>query len=164
MILIILGIILVVAAGFMNKEREEFIKLAKGVRIAGIAIALVGILTSCIKQIDAGQIGVQSLFGKISNNILYSGLNIINPLVEVREVDIKTQNYTMSGVNDEGELSGDDAIRVLTADGLEVVIDLTVLYRVTASEAPRLIRETGLDFRTIIGAEYYFTSKRKNLY
>jgi hypothetical protein len=42
MILIILGIILVVAAGFMNKEREEFIKLAKGVRIAGIAIALVG--------------------------------------------------------------------------------------------------------------------------
>ncbi len=89
----------------MNKEREEFIKLAKGVRIAGIAIALVGILTSCIKQIDAGQIGVQSLFGKISNNILYSGLNIINPLVEVREVDIKTQNYTMSGVNDEGEQS-----------------------------------------------------------
>jgi hypothetical protein len=32
-----------VAAGFMNKEREEFIKLAKGVRIAGIVIALVGV-------------------------------------------------------------------------------------------------------------------------
>lgn len=56
MILIILGIILFAAAGFMNKEREEFIKLAKGVRIAGIAIALVGVLTSCIKQIDAGKL------------------------------------------------------------------------------------------------------------
>jgi regulator of protease activity HflC (stomatin/prohibitin superfamily) len=121
-----------------------------------------GILTSCIKQIDAGQIGVQSLFGKISNNILYSGLNIINPLVEVREVDIKTQNYTMSGVNDEGELSGDDAIRVLTADGLEVVIDLTVLYRVTASEAPRLIRETGLDFRDKIVRPLTRTKIRDN--
>jgi len=162
MILIILGIILFVAAGFMNKEREEFIKLAKGVRIAGIAIALVGILTSCIKQIDAGQIGVQSLFGKISNNILYSGLNIINPLVEVKEVDIKTQNYTMSGVNDEGEKLGDDAIRVLTADGLEVVIDLTVLYRVTASEAPRLFRETGLDFRDKIVRPLTRTKIRDN--
>jgi regulator of protease activity HflC (stomatin/prohibitin superfamily) len=162
MILIILGIILLAAAGFMNKEREEFIKLAKGVRIAGIVIALIGLFSSCIKQIDAGQIGVQSLFGKISNNILYSGLNIVNPLVEVREVDIKTQNYTMSGVNDEGEQSGDDAIRVLTADGLEVVIDLTVLYRVTASEAPRLIRETGLDFRDKIVRPLTRTKIRDN--
>ena len=82
--------------------------------------------------------------------------------MEVREVDIKTQNYTMSGVNDEGELSGDDAIRVLTADGLEVVIDLTVLYRVTASEAPRLIRETGLDFRDKIVRPLTRTKIRDN--
>jgi hypothetical protein len=32
----------------------------------------------------------------------------------------------MSGIHDEGQRSGDDAIRVLTADGLEVTIDLTV--------------------------------------
>jgi regulator of protease activity HflC (stomatin/prohibitin superfamily) len=68
----------------------------------------------------------------------------------------------MSGVNDEGELSGDDAIRVLTADGLEVVIDLTVLYRVTASEAPRLIRETGLDFRDKIVRPLTRTKIRDN--
>jgi regulator of protease activity HflC (stomatin/prohibitin superfamily) len=52
----------------------------------------------------------------------------------------------MSGVNDEGLSSADDAIRVLTADGLEVTIDLTVLYRVTPSEAPRIVRETGLNY------------------
>ena len=32
----------------------------------------------------------------------------------------------MSGVNDEGEKAGDDAIKVLASDGLEVTIDLTV--------------------------------------
>jgi regulator of protease activity HflC (stomatin/prohibitin superfamily) len=52
----------------------------------------------------------------------------------------------MSGINDEGQKSGDDAIKVLTADGLEVTIDLTVLYRVLPSEAPRLIKETGSDY------------------
>ena len=58
----------------------------------------------------------------------------------------KTQNYTMSASNDEGQKQGDDAIRVLTADGLEVVIDLTVLYRVVATDAPKILREIGPDY------------------
>jgi regulator of protease activity HflC (stomatin/prohibitin superfamily) len=52
----------------------------------------------------------------------------------------------MSAVRDEGAKEGDDAIRVLSSDGLEVVIDLTVLYKVLPSEAPRIVRETGLDY------------------
>ncbi|HZH96701.1 MAG TPA: prohibitin family protein, partial [Flavisolibacter sp.] len=59
---------------------------------------------------------------------------------------VRTLNYTMSGINDEGTKTGDDAIRVLTADGLEVTIDLTVLYRVIPTDAPRLVRETGTDY------------------
>ena len=66
------------------------------------------------------------LFGNIQKDVLGSGLHFINPLLEIKKIDIKTQNYTMSGVNDEGDKSGDDAIRVLTSDGLEVTIDLTV--------------------------------------
>ena len=52
----------------------------------------------------------------------------------------------MSGVHDEGDKQGDDAIRVLAADGLEVTIDLTVLFRLIPSEAPRIVRETGVDY------------------
>src|SRR6185437_9518399 len=32
------------------------------------------------------------------------------------------------------------------SDGLEVVMDLTVLYKVLPVDAPRIIRETGLDY------------------
>jgi regulator of protease activity HflC (stomatin/prohibitin superfamily) len=99
-----------------------------------------------VKQIDAGYVGVKSLFGKVQNDVLRSGLNFVNPLVDVSSVDVRTLNYTMSGVHDEGTKSGDDAIRVLTADGLEVTIDLSVLYRVIPEEAPRLIREIGIDY------------------
>jgi regulator of protease activity HflC (stomatin/prohibitin superfamily) len=162
MILIILGIIVLVASFFINKQREEFQKLAKGIRFAGLAIIVVGFLTSCIKQIDAGQVGVKSLFGKIDNEVLTSGLNVINPLYDVKTIDIKTLNYTMSGVHDEGDKEGDDAIRVLTADGLEVIIDLTVLYRVTSDQAPRLIRETGLDYRDKIVRPLTRTKIRDN--
>ena len=76
-----------------------------------------------------------------------SGLHFINPLLDIKMIDIKTQNYTMSGINDEGNKVGDDAIKVLTSDGLEVTIDLTVLYRVIGADAPKLLRETGNDYR-----------------
>jgi len=162
MILIILGVILLVTALAMNKEREDLRKLAVGLRISGLAVIVIGIMTSCIKQIDAGQIGVKSLFGKVDNDILTSGLNFINPLVDVKTIDIKTQNYTMSGVHDEGDKEGDDAIRVLTADGLEVIIDLTVLYRVTSTEAPNIVKETGLDYRDKIVRPLTRTKIRDN--
>jgi len=163
MALIIFGIILLIAAIAINKQqREELLKVAKVVRIGGIVLILLGVLTSCIKQIDAGQIGVKSLFGKVDDNILTSGLNFVNPLVDIKTVDIKTQNYTMSGVHDEGDKAGDDAIRVLTADGLEVVIDLTVLYRVISTEAPNIVKETGLDYRDKIVRPLTRTKIRDN--
>ncbi|MES2371680.1 MAG: prohibitin family protein [Bacteroidota bacterium] len=162
MALIILGLILWIAGVVIIKQKEELHKLGAGLRIVAILFIVIGFLTSCIKQIDAGQIGVKSLFGKVEDDVLYSGLNMVNPLVDVKTMDIKTQNYTMSGVHDEGEKGGDDAIRVLTADGLEVVIDLTALYRVVAADAPRLVKETGLDYKDKIVRPLTRTKIRDN--
>jgi regulator of protease activity HflC (stomatin/prohibitin superfamily) len=83
-------------------------------------------------------------------------------LVEVVTFDVRTQNYTMSGVQDEGSQAGDDAIRVLSADGLEVIIDLTVLYKVIPSEAPRILSEIGTDYRNTIVRPICRTKIRDN--
>ncbi|MGK2861801.1 MAG: prohibitin family protein [Chitinophagaceae bacterium] len=141
----ILGI-LVLIAGFALQKNYQFARYAKIIRVVAVFLMVIGILVKCFVQIEAGQVGVKSLFGKVQNDVLSSGLNFINPLVEVRRLDIKTQNYTMSGAQDESIQQGDDAIRVLTADGLEVTIDLTVLYKLLPSEAPKLVRETGMDY------------------
>ena len=146
MLLIILGLIAVTAGFAVAKSNSPLQSFAKVIRSIGFVIILIGIITSCVVQIDAGQVGVQKLFGKVQTRVLQSGLNFINPLVDVIKMDVKTKNYTMSGVHDEGEKSGDDAIRVLAADGLEVTIDLSVLYRIVPSEAPRLLAQTGEDF------------------
>jgi regulator of protease activity HflC (stomatin/prohibitin superfamily) len=145
MALIILGLIIIFAARFLT-HNQNTIRFTNPTRIVGFIIILLGVLTSCIVQIEAGEIGVQKLFGKIQNNVLNSGLHFINPLVEVEHVNIQTQNYTMSGVTNEGTKSGDDAIKVLSADGLEVTIDLSVLYHVIPNDAPRLLQQTGLDY------------------
>src|SRR5258708_35659451 len=132
MVLIILGI-LVLIAGFALKRDSQYGRFAKVIRSLGVVLIIAAIFTKCIIEIDAGQVGVKSLFGKVQNDVLSSGLHFINPFIEVKRLDIKTQNYTMSGVHDEGARSADDAIRVLTSDGLEVTIDLTVLSKLLPS-------------------------------
>jgi regulator of protease activity HflC (stomatin/prohibitin superfamily) len=147
MIFIILGfVIFLVGLGFSRTSDEHMRRFSGPARLIGLAVIIIGVLSACVVQIDAGQIGVKKLFGQVQNDVLGSGLHFINPLLEVERMDVKTMNYTMSGVHDEGQKAGDDAIRVLTADGLEVTIDLTVLYKLLPSEAPRLVRETGLDY------------------
>ena len=150
MLFIILGVILFVAGISVGRGQENVRRFGNPLRIIGFTIILLGIATSCIIQIDVGQVGVKKLFGKVQDDVLSSGLHFINPLLEVERMDVKTQNYTMSGVQDEGHKSGDDAIRVLTSDGLEVTIDLSVLYRVVATDAPKLLKETGIDYENKI--------------
>lgn len=146
MLFIILGILLLAVSFSLSKSNVKLHAWSRPTRLAGFIFLLLGVLTSCIVQIDAGQVGVQKLFGKVQKRTLQSGLNFVNPLVDVIKLDIKTQNYTMSGVHDESKGHGDDAIRVLTSDGLEVTIDLSVLYRLIPSEAPRLLVETGENY------------------
>ena len=130
MVFIILGaIVLLIGRSFLAKN-PQFGKSQSVVYFSAGVLFLLGLSTSVFKMIDAGQVGVQSMFGKVSQSTLPSGMNVINPLMDVTLFDIKTQNYTMSGVHDEGDKNGDDAIRVLTADGLEVVVDLTVLFKI----------------------------------
>ena len=162
MLLIVLGIIILLVSYFVVRTNYQLNRYYSLANIFGVVIILVGASTAMVKQIDAGHTGVQSLFGKVDERILESGLNFINPLVKVTMFDIKTQNYTMSGVHTEGEQGGDDAIRVLSADGLEVIIDLTVLYRVLPNQAPRILKEIGADYKNIIVRPITRTKIRDN--
>jgi regulator of protease activity HflC (stomatin/prohibitin superfamily) len=146
MILIIFGLLILIIGFVVRRHASPISHYGVYLRIIGFVIFLIGILSSCIVQIGTGEVGVQILFGNVQNTTLASGLHFINPLLEVQKLDIKTQNYTMSAVHNEGAKEGDDAIRVLTSDGLEVVMDLTVLYKVVPSAAPDILRSTGIDY------------------
>jgi regulator of protease activity HflC (stomatin/prohibitin superfamily) len=150
MFFIVIGIFALIAGFAINTPALQFSRFSRPLKVIGVILLLLGLFTSTIRQIDAGRVGVQSLFGKVQDGILTSGLNFINPLSDVTGFDTKTQEYTMSGVADEGRKTGDDAIRVLTADGLEVGIDLTVLYKIDPLKAPKILQTIGTDFESKI--------------
>jgi regulator of protease activity HflC (stomatin/prohibitin superfamily) len=146
MILIFLGILFLVAGVVLKRTNTDGSRFSGLATTAGIVVIVLGVLLSAFKTISPGQAGVQTLFGKVQNQVLESGLHVINPLVDITPFNIQTQNYTMSAVHSEGEVVGDDAIRVLCSDGLEVTIDLSVLFRVTASKAPFIYQNIGVDY------------------
>ena len=146
-LLIIIGVILWIVSFSLKKNiNNPLSQFSNLLKIVGIVLILLGIFSSMFKQIDAGKVGVKSLYGSVQSDVLESGLHVINPLLDITTFDIQTQNYTMSAVHNEGAQEGDDAIRVLSNDGLEVVIDLTVLYRVIPNDAPKILKGIGENY------------------
>lgn len=162
MFIIVIGIIALLVGLTLKKSDNPAQGYSSTIVTVGTLVIIIGVLIASVKQIEPGEVGVQKLFGKVNNQVLESGLNVVNPLVEVVTFDTRTQNYTMSAVHDEGDKMGDDAIRVLSADGLEVIVDLTVLYKVLPNQAPRILKEIGVDYRNTIVRPICRTKIRDN--
>ncbi len=158
----IFGIILMIIGRIISRVNDKVRIFGTPAIGVGALLIVVGLLFASVVQIDAGRIGIKKLYGQVQNDVLYSGLHLINPLMDVETVETRTQNYTMSGVHNEGDKVGDDAIRVLSADGLEVTIDLTVLYRIIPESAPTLYKLIGLDYKDKIVRPISRTKIRDN--
>ncbi len=131
-----------------NEVRQrETIHRALG--IAGplfISLAVLVLAFGAFVTIEPGEVGIQVLFGQTSSETLESGFHVINPLVNVVRMDIRTQAYTMSAKTNEGQLKGDDAIQVLSRDGLTLQLEVTVQYHLSPSSAPVVYNKIGLDY------------------
>lgn len=111
-----------------------------------ILILLLWLFFSSIIIIDAGETGVYSLFGKVKEEELSSGFHLVIPLARIHKMSVRTEEYTMSILSGEGKINRDDSIRALTKEGLDVDLDITVLYRLEESQAAYVYRYLGLNY------------------
>jgi regulator of protease activity HflC (stomatin/prohibitin superfamily) len=110
------------------------------------AIAIIFLVLSAATVVPAGNVGVQVLYGNVEDDALENGFHLINPLYEIKPLDVRTQAYTMSATHNEGQIKGDDAIEVLTSDGLTLKLEITVQYRLLPKTAPMVYRTIGEDY------------------
>jgi len=147
--LVIFLIIVIVIATALKKSagsNQLLLRVINIVRVLSLIGIVIGAIFSSIVQIGPGEVGVQVLFGSVQDGVLHSGLNFINPLMAINRMDMKTQAYTMSSTQDEGQIKGDDAISTLSQDGLTLKLDVTVWYRLNESDAPQVFRTIGIDY------------------
>lgn len=145
-IFLVIVIAVVTAMRKANAANAGVFKILGAVRTISFIGIAVAVIFSCVAQVGAGEVGVQVLFGSVQDGVLRSGLNVVNPLVSVESMDIRTQAYTMSSIQDEGQQRGDDAISTLSSDGLTLKLDLTVWYRLSENDAPQVYRTIGTDY------------------
>jgi regulator of protease activity HflC (stomatin/prohibitin superfamily) len=108
----------------------------------GIVTALLGLLLALVlTSVSAGLVFIEPNERAIvisaveskgyRDEALQPGLRWIIPFMEsVRTYSISRQNYTMSAIQMEGEIVGDDSIAARTSDGQEIFIDASVIFSI----------------------------------
>lgn len=104
--------------------------------IAGGLFLLI-LLSKTIVVIPAGHIGVMEFFGRVYDRSLPAGINIINPLVRVHKMSIRTEQMM-------------ETADVPSKEGLSVEIDLSALYSLDPLKAPEVYKTIGLNYVSVI--------------
>lgn len=114
--------------------------------VAIIVILFIAVLTMTV-IIGAGEAGVKfdMLKDGVQPDEFTEGFHFKAPWVSVDRYNIKTQDYTMSKIVEEGQTKRDDRIRTVTKGGLYVDLDITVLYRIDATKADVIRKSIGID-------------------
>jgi regulator of protease activity HflC (stomatin/prohibitin superfamily) len=111
-----------------------------------LVVALLAVIAASVVIIPAGHVGVQVLFGRVQPTALTEGIQLVNPLVDVVKMSVRTETYTMSATSSDGAVQGDDSIQALSSDGLLMPLDITIAYRLVGGDAPLVYRNIGADY------------------
>lgn len=155
MLLFVLGVILAVIAlilfgvGRVDVEGDDKPRSTRGAAVALLLFGLFLVLFSSVRVIDAGQVGVPVTFGTVGGEVP-AGVSFVAPWTGIEGVDIRTQNYTMTSSNIEGQVKGDDSIAVTGLGGSTATVDATVLYRVDQNKAAGMFRDIGTAYENNI--------------
>jgi prohibitin 1 len=115
----------------------EMLQKPKHLVVAIGIIALLILLSKSLIIVPAGHVGVKELFGRVYDDTLDAGIHIVNPLISVHEMSIRTQQIT------------EDAT-VPSTEGMNVNLDLTVLFSLDPRKASDVYRTIGLDYMNIV--------------
>lgn len=103
--------------------------------VGGIGLNLVGAGLVFIPAEERGVVVSIVSGGGLRDKPLEPGLHWIVPFAEsVTRYSIANQNYTMSIAPAEGVIRGDDSIEARTADGQQVKLDASVIFRINPAK------------------------------
>ncbi len=142
-ILVVVGLfgVTVLTRLLAQQTREMAIAMGfKGLRLLAMALVPLGalmILSSGIRMISAGQVGVALLFGKVQPLVLNEGINLVNPLYDVVEMNTRVLRH---------QARYDAASKDMQAVHVEMVLN----YRLLPDKAAEVYQRIGLNFTGVI--------------
>ena len=130
MFMILMGLLLgVVTAVTIGMLLEKWVP---GI-LAGLVLFLAVVGASSFTVISAGHTGVQVTLGEVNPLPLTEGVHFVNPISQIRDVDVRLQKAELKGAN-----AGTKDLQV-------VHTDIVVNFRLDPSKVPHIYKEYGLN-------------------
>lgn len=104
--------------------------------VIGVALLLLFLIGNPLTVIPAGEVGVKDFFGKVSTDILTSGVHFVLPFTKVVKMSIKTQEIK-------------ETAEVPSKEGLSMDLEGSLLFRLDPAKAPEIYRTIGRDYASI---------------
>ena len=111
--------------------------LLKAVGFAVIALILVILLFSSITRVPTGTVGVLTLFGRGTGEVLPEGMHLINPLKSSNEMSIRTQELKESA-------------SVPSSEGLVINLDTSLIYHLNPEKAAEAYQKIGPNYVLVL--------------
>ncbi len=103
-----------------------------------ILILLAALSLSSCTVVRQGEVGVKRRLGKIQSNPLPEGVAGFNPLLTtIIKVPTRTNNMEVR-------------LPLPSKEGLTVQSEVSILYRVDGSQAPKIVEQIGRDYETVV--------------
>jgi len=102
-------------------------------RLLGLGVfgfLLIILLFSSITRVDSGNVGVLTLFGKVTPDVLEAGIHLINPLKATNEMSVRTQEVK-------------ETASVPSSEGLVINLDTSLIYHLDIAKAAEVYRTIG---------------------
>ena len=107
-------------------------------RLIGYLMMAVGVvlaLMNAVVLVDVGEVGVQHFLGSVKSAPLEQGVHVVNPLASVERMSIREQAFPPQG--------GVEQIEAQTSEQLNVALEVSLLFRIAANNAPDLYQRIG---------------------
>lgn len=129
---ILLALVLFIVAAKPLKESK-----LRYLAYVGSGLLILVAISEFITVIPAGNVGVVDTFGDVSETTLKPGINFVNPLSDVINFSIKTQEIKESA-------------EVPSREGLTVQLELSVLYHLDPNNADDVYKGIGEQYAEVI--------------
>jgi prohibitin 1 len=107
------------------------------IALAVVAFLLVILLFNSVTRVGTGHVGVLTLFGRVTGEMLPEGMHVINPLKTNNEMSIQTQTLKESA-------------SVPSSEGLVMNLDTSLIYHVDPSKASDVYQKIGPDYEQVL--------------
>ncbi len=99
----------------------------------GILIAVIIVVMASTTSIPTGNVGVLTLFGRVTGETLPEGIHLVNPLKSVQKLSVQTQSLKESA-------------NVPSNEGLILALDTSLLFRLDKTMAAQVYQTVGADY------------------